>query len=532
MPPRVALGGVRSDAFLPPAEHSSQPRVVQFKSKVEAETHNLDMIFNSLNVCFLRMNREHIITDANPTALQFLQGARYEVVGQSFNNVFHGLGASILRDAVKGASFTNCKLQSARHPHRWVDLHIHPDHLGAIVFFKDIIERRLPGRSTSRTSELLQASLNSLSAHVVVLDKTGTIVASNLAWQRFAAANNLAGSPSDRCSASYLSLYDDLPEFGPQAQAIKKGLTSVLSGRRLGMRQVYKWQETGGGALWFELSASRLDCDRETHFVVVNDDVTAIKEAEQALGEAAENLLSLQEEERQRISEELHDSTAQHLVAAGLNLMGLRSRVEARGEVLEFLQRIENSLSEASRELRTLTYLLHPPFLEANGLRETVRRYVEGFGKRTGVTAKLRIGQGVDVLPFVLQRPLFRVIQEALANVYRHASASQVAIDLRCIHQHLHLLVRDNGHGMGGVEHLGQKLSEPACPGVGIPGIRARLRQFGGKLVIKSGPRGTMLHAIVPIAAEAADAAARWQGTGNISEAFGVSADVKKETLQ
>ena len=89
------------------------------------------------------------------------------------------------------------------------------------------------------------------------------------------------------------------------------------------MRQICSLQaETG--VRWFELRASRLDCGRETHVLVVSEDVTAIKEAEQALGEAAEKLLSLQEEERQRISEELHDSTAQHLAAAGLNLMGLR----------------------------------------------------------------------------------------------------------------------------------------------------------------------------------------------------------------
>ena len=377
----------------------------------------------------------------------------------------------------------------------------------------------------------MQASLNTLSAHVVVLDGTGAIIAANLAWQRFATSNRLTRTPVD-CLPNYLSLFDDVLGQCPQARAITDGLASVLSGRRQSMRQVYAWQEAEG-LRWFELSASRLDRDRETHVVVINDDVTTIKEAEHALGEAAETLLSLQEEERQRIAEELHDSTAQHLVAASLNLMGLRTKVNVRGEGLEFLQRIESSLAEASKELRSLTYLMHPPFLEANGLEETVRRYVEGFSKRTGVKARLKIGRGVDTLPFVLQRPLFRVLQESLANVYRHASASRVCIDMRCMLGHLHLVVQDNGRGIGRSKHSGGGQSEPSCLGVGIPSIRSRLRQFGGRLVIKSRIRsGTVLHAIVPVIAEATRDTGSLRGTGNSCRAFGVSADVKNRALQ
>ena len=162
-----------------------------------------------------------------------------------------------------------------------------------------------------------------------------------------------------------------------------------------------------------------------------------------------------------------------------------------------------------------------------------MRHYVEGFSKRTGVKARLRIGRGIDALPAVLHRPLFRVIQEALANVYRHASASRVSVDMRCMLEHLHLVVQDNGRGMGGTKRPGQRQSEPSCFGVGIPCIRARLRQFGGRLVIKSGLlRGTVLHAIVPIIAEATRGTGGRQSTGNSCRAFGVSADVKKKMLQ
>jgi signal transduction histidine kinase len=99
--------------------------------------------------------------------------------------------------------------------------------------------------------------------------------------------------------------------------------------------------------------------------------------------------------------------------------------------------------------------------------------------------------------------------------------------------EHLHLVVQDNGRGMGGRKHSGQRQSEPSCLGVGIPGIRARLRQYGGRLVIKSGiRRGTVLHAIVPIVAEATHDTGSPRGTGNSLRAFGVSADVKKRALR
>lgn len=529
MPPRVAPRRAESADLRSLGEYFAQPRIAPPKSGAAEPA--IEIIFNPLNTCFLRLNINYIIVDANPIAVDWLNSTRHDIIGRHFASVFHGLDADILRDAIEGDAFANCHLQSSLRPDRWVDMHIHPDGQGAIVFFKDITERRRKGQIAHNTSELLQASLNTLPAHVVILDKTGGIVASNLAWQRFASANKLTGSQAGR-SLNYLSLYDDMFEHCPQARTIREALASVLAGGRPAMRQVYAWNATKS-VRWFEIRASRLNCERESHFVVVNEEVTAVKEAEQALGEAAESLMTLQEEERERIAEELHDSTAQHLVAAGLNLMSLRSRIDARGEALEFLDRIEDSLGEASKELRTLTYLLHPPSLEAQGLEETVHRYVEGFGKRTGVKARLNIGPGVDALPFVLQRPIFRVIQEALANVHRHASASRVSIELRCMIDHLHLVVRDNGRGIGGAKRPWQRLNEPPSLGVGIPGIRARLRQFGGQLVIKSGLRGTMLHAIVPtVEAAAHEYPGHWPAAGNLSRPFGVSADVKNKALQ
>jgi PAS domain-containing protein len=307
--PRVAVcqRKASSTPVIPLDDHHPQPKVVPFQPRPAMSPR-----FRKIDPRRLIINADQTIMDASGAALLGPQVNSPNNIDQSLGDVLHGLQAS-------------------------------------------------------RTNELLQASLDILSAHVVILDRAGTIVASNLAWQRFAAESGLTGTPA-RGRPSYLSLCDRWLSSCPQAHAIKKDLASVLTGHRKCMRRICSSQaETS--VRWLEVRASRLDCAQETHVLVVSEDVTEIKEAEQALGEAAEKLLSLQEEERRRISEELHDSTAQHLAAAGLNLIGLRSRLDAGGEVLELLDRIESSLDEASKELRSLTYLLHPPGLEARWSR-------------------------------------------------------------------------------------------------------------------------------------------------------------------
>jgi PAS domain S-box-containing protein len=226
-------------------------------------------------------------------------------------------------------------------------------------------------------------------------------------------------------------------------------------------------------------------------------DVTPRRKAEQEAEQLSERLLALQEEERQRIADELHDSTAQHLVAASLNVMALKAGPASEAKKLKLWKDIETSLEEATKELRALTYLLHPPQLQTDGLRSTLRRYIDGFGRRTGLKTKLRSSRSADQLPLPLQRSMLRIVQEALANVHRHASASRVSVNLKCLADRVHLVVRDDGCGIKGM--LKQGAHEPLRTGVGIPGMRARLRQLGGDLKIRTGSRGTTLHAMAPI---------------------------------
>jgi len=216
-------------------------------------------------------------------------------------------------------------------------------------------------------------------------------------------------------------------------------------------------------------------------------DITEAREAQRELSEVTERLLEVQEEERRRIAAELHDSTAQHLAALALGVSALR-RGRANAETLEDMA---HELAEALREVRTLSYLLHPPTLAKEGLRKTLRSFVRGFAQRTGLSVSLSVRGAVDSLPQRAQRALFRVAQESIANAHRHSPARGISVDLRRGRAGVRLNVTDDGG----------RPKEPRAkmmPGVGIPGMEARIQRLGGSFSINSTVSGTQVSAYIP----------------------------------
>lgn len=214
------------------------------------------------------------------------------------------------------------------------------------------------------------------------------------------------------------------------------------------------------------------------------------------VSELSGQLLALQEEERRRIARELHDSTAQHIVAASLGLAGLSEQIKADPEASKALAEIDEQLDEALKELRIFTYLLHPPDLAKNGLQATLRHFIEGFAARTGLSRSIRVPEEIDGICPHIQWSILRIVQEAMANVHRHANASHVSVRARVTATRLVVQVRDDGHGM---ERSPSSADAPIRFGVGIPGMRARLKQFGGDLRIRTGRGGTSVTADVPL---------------------------------
>jgi signal transduction histidine kinase len=213
-----------------------------------------------------------------------------------------------------------------------------------------------------------------------------------------------------------------------------------------------------------------------------------------ALRQLSSRLLSLQDSERRRIARELHDSLGQYLVGLKLNAHMLRQTPE-RDELWSEADRL---VEQCISEVRTLSYLLHPPTMDAAGFASAARWYVEGYGQRSGLNVTLDAPTDLSRLPDAIEVALFRVLQEALTNVHRHSGASAAEILVRQDAEQVVLEVKDNGHGIP-QELLRHFHATGAGTGVGIAGIRERVRELGGKLTLESNSSGTLVQVAVPL---------------------------------
>ena len=251
-----------------------------------------------------------------------------------------------------------------------------------------------------------------------------------------------------------------------------------------------------GGQRWLQIDGKFEDAaaGKPRQLLGVVADITTRRQLEAEARRFSARLLSVQEEERKNIAQELHDSTVQHLVAANLLLTPLKAQNPIADQSL--WNDLEAALGEAMKELRTFSYLMHPPTLQVRGLRTSLQRYVNGLVERSGLTIRLRVDRAPEKLPLALQRSIFRIVQEGLSNVYRHASASVVSVELRRIGKGLHIIITDNGSG---IEARPENV-RPSRIGAGIRGIEMRLKRRGGRLKITNpSAGGTRLHAVLPV---------------------------------
>jgi signal transduction histidine kinase len=157
-----------------------------------------------------------------------------------------------------------------------------------------------------------------------------------------------------------------------------------------------------------------------------------------------------------------------------------------------------NLVDGSIADVRTLSYLLHPPFLDQSGLLAAVRWYAKGFADRSGIAVDLEVPATFERLPQDVESTLFRVVQEALTNIHRHARTATACIWLRVERDRLVLEITDRGRGMS-ADVLSSVTSGSGAPGVGLAGMRERLKQLGGALHVESNDRGTTLRATVPL---------------------------------
>jgi signal transduction histidine kinase len=208
-------------------------------------------------------------------------------------------------------------------------------------------------------------------------------------------------------------------------------------------------------------------------------------------------LLGSQDEERRHIARELHDSAGQTLTILGITLAQLAQKAGRNApELAGAAEQIQETVQQLHREIRTTSYLLHPPLLDESGLYSAISWYLQGLQERSGLEVRLDCSEKFGRLPREIELVIFRLVQECLTNIHRHSGSKSASIRLaRDMHQ-ITLEIRDQGKGMSR-ERLAEIQSGRS--GVGITGMRERLRQFEGTLDIESGDSGTRVFAIIPV---------------------------------
>lgn len=221
------------------------------------------------------------------------------------------------------------------------------------------------------------------------------------------------------------------------------------------------------------------------------------KKMEHDLRMLSARVLRMQDEERRRIARDLHDSTGQTLAALRMALGTLEQLVRATPEASGPLTEAQELANQALREIRTTSYLLHPPLLDEVGFASAARWYVEGFTNRSGIQADLQLA-AVPPLNKEFELALFRILQESLSNVHRHSESTAVEIRLNADAENTILSIRDFGKGMPR-EKLASFLKTGTGVGVGLGGMKQRVRELGGHLQVESNGQGTCIIATLPL---------------------------------
>lgn len=227
-----------------------------------------------------------------------------------------------------------------------------------------------------------------------------------------------------------------------------------------------------------------------------SDDITDLEHLEEERRDLSARIVTLQMDERRRLAEELHDSTAQHLTGASLALTRILAARSAGTDGEPFFSTAVGdalrSLEEADREIRVLSYLFHPPLLEDIGFVAAVRTFATGFAKRSGIKLDLHIDEKAASADAETAHHLLRVCQEGLANVHRHAKSTKVEVRVKTTASKFVLQIVDDGVG------IGERQANYLDGGIGLTGMRERMRRLKGSLTVRNWGGGTELLAMVP----------------------------------
>ena len=460
----------------------------------------LSAVLSSIDECYYTVDHDFRITYVNPGAAAFFGDLPDHLVGRSLWEVVRGRVdddvAKRFRNVIVDHAPLHMDYESSYKPGLWLEVHCYPWADGMSVFFRDVSRRKSTEDALRRAQELGQRTMDALSAHIAILDESGVIIGVNQAWRRFLAEMVLP-EPNYGIGSNYLAILNLVARGSSDAEQATRGLQAVIRSEIPELRMHFS-VTTPERSMCFQLRAVRFGDDGARRIVISHVDITELKQAEADLQDLAGRLLEVQDAERRRLASELHDTTAQNLVAAALDLGRVQRVVPDIGDAARaILDETRALIDQSLQEIRTFSYLLHPPLLEELGLVSALRWFVRGFEERSGISTSLSLQENFVRLPLTAERALFRVVQEALTNIHRHSGSPTAEIVLTQSAAETVLEVSDRGKGIGDIR-LSDEFRDV---GVGISGMRVRLRQLGGNLEIRARGDGTTVKARVPFEA-------------------------------
>jgi len=371
-------------------------------------------------------------------------------------------------------------------------------HLASIA-----VERHQTEEDLRESERLLRVVLDALPVGVAVVDVAGTIILNNPASQQIW-SRSLLHTGQEQWAEFKVWWHGT----GKRVASGEWGLARAIVAGETSVNEVLDIEAFDGTRKIIQSSAVPLRDSREhiTGAVVIHEDISARARAERELNDSYHQMRALtgrlmraQDDERRRIARMLHETTAQDLAA----LKMLLARVNRTADQLSDSERsaLAESISLAEQSMtaiRTLSYLLHPPFLDEQGLLSAVRWYSAGFAERSGIKVDLDLPGHLKRLPLDCETALFRIVQESLSNIHRHAGSETARIRLRLDAGTIVLEIEDQGHGIPAAV-LERITSGSGVVGVGIAGMSERISELGGVLEIESGDRGTIVRARLPL---------------------------------
>jgi PAS domain S-box-containing protein len=373
----------------------------------------------------------------------------------------------------------------------------------------DITERKIAEQALLLNEAFTRGILNSLSAHVCVLDKEGVIVRTNDAWKDFARSSLDRTVAGVDVGQNYLNVCRRAIAGGEStAQIALGGVEAVLAGNEPSFSREYACHSPEEKR-WFLMLVTPLkgtqgvvishtDISRRVRIELeLEKHVLILGKKQKELEFLAEKLLEAQEEERKRIARELHDDFNQRLAALSVELENIERGPALPKSITPQLAAIRNHVGLLSDDLHDLAYKLHPSLLEHVGLEVAARDHVAEFTKRTGLPVTFTARAVPGNLSQEVATNLFRMLQESLQNVLKHAEATKATVSLSGSSKGIGLSVRDNGKGFN-IEN-----KDSRAKGLGLVSMEERARGMGGFFRIHSLPRaGTKVCAWIPRAQE------------------------------